>query len=84
MKVTISLDDKLMKRIDQNADETYMSRSGLISLACTQYINANEGIRAIKDMALTMRKIADNGEIDEQTRKELEDFERVCNMLMGR
>ena len=36
MKVNISLDDELMKRLDDYADRNYMSRSGLISLACTQ------------------------------------------------
>jgi len=33
MKVTISLDDDLMHRVDSYADENYMSLSGLISLA---------------------------------------------------
>jgi metal-responsive CopG/Arc/MetJ family transcriptional regulator len=84
MKVGITLDDNLMKRIDDYADENYMSRSGLISLAVTQYLNAAEVTRAVKDMALAMRKIADNGEIDSETQKQLEDFERLSKMLTGR
>jgi hypothetical protein len=37
MKVTITLDDDLMQRVDAYSDENYMSRSGLISFACTQF-----------------------------------------------
>lgn len=81
MKVNITLDDELMKRLDDYADRNYMSRSGLMSLAVTQYLNANEMILAVKDMALCMRKIADTGTIDHETMEQLEDFERFAKML---
>ena len=83
MKVGIALDDNLMKRIDDYADENYMSRSGLISLAVTQYLNSADVTRAVKDMALAMRKIADTGVIDDDTQKQLDDFERLSKMLTG-
>lgn len=83
MKVGITLDDNLMKRIDDYADENYMSRSGLISLAVTQYLNSADVTRAVKDMALAMRKIADTGVIDDDTQKQLDDFERLSKMLTG-
>lgn len=82
MKVNITLDDELLKRVDEYADKTYISRSGLISLAVTQYLNTNEMILAVKDMAVSMRKIADMGKVDEQTMEELKDFERLSNMLV--
>lgn len=83
MKVTITLDDELMQRVDSYADENYMSRSGLISLACTQFLNSADVTKAVKDMALAMRKIADKGEIDEESKQQLEDFERLSKMLYG-
>lgn len=81
MKVGITLDDNLMARIDKFADENYMSRSGLISLACTQYLNNSEVTRAIQEIALCMRKIADNGTVDHEIMEQLEDFERLSKML---
>ena len=81
MKLGITLDDELVKRMDAFADANYMSRSGLLSLAVTQYLNAADVSQAIKEMALAMRKIADNGEIDEETKAQLEDFERVAKFL---
>lgn len=82
-KITISLDDELVKRVDNYADENYMSRSGLISLSLTQYLNSAEGTKAIKDLAFAMRKIADEGFIDEDTKRQLEDFERLSKMLVS-
>lgn len=83
MKVQITLDDDLMSRVDTYADENYMSRSGLISLAVTQFLNAADVTRAVKDMSFAMRKIADTGTIDEDTQKQLDDFERLSKILTG-
>lgn len=81
MKVQITLDDELMERIDCYADENYMSRSGFISLACTQFLNASDVTNAVKEIALAMRKIADSGKIDHETKEQLEDFERVARLI---
>ena len=45
MKVQISLNDKLMERADKYADLNYLSRSGLISLALTNYLKTNAEFR---------------------------------------
>lgn len=82
-KITISLDDNLLKRVDNYADDNYLSRSGLISLSLTQYLNSADVTKAIKDMAFAMRKIADNGVVDEDTQRQLEDFERLSKMLVS-
>lgn len=83
MKVNVTLDDELLSRIDSYADKNYMSRSGLISLACTQFLVQAEAQLAIKEMAVAMRKIADTGKIDDVARSQLEDFERIAKMLTG-
>jgi len=46
-------------------------------------LNASDVTKAVKDMAFAMRKIADKGEIDEETKQQLEDFERLTKMLYG-
>lgn len=83
MKVNVSLDDELMVRIDNYADNNYMSRSGFISLACTQYLNSMEVMSLIKEMAFNIRKIADTQKIDDETIKQLESFELMAKMLVG-
>ena len=83
MKLGISLDDNLVARIDSYVSSNYISRSGLISLACTQFLNANEVVVAVKELSLAMRKIAESGSIDVDTRKKLEDFERLSQFLLS-
>lgn len=83
MKVNVSLDDELMARIDRYADENYMSRSGLITLACTQYLNQFDIINAWKEVAVCMRTIADKGTVDHETMEQLEDFERLARLFVG-
>lgn len=83
MKLNVSLADDLVSRIDSFADENYMSRSGLISIAVTQYLNQHEAINAMKSVALSIRKIADGNVVDEDTMKELEDFERISEMFLA-
>lgn len=82
-KVNISFDDELLERIDDFADRNYMSRSGLVSYAVTQYLNQSQVIDCIKDMSLAMRKIADTGTIDHEVMEQLEDFERLSKILVG-
>lgn len=81
MKVTITLDNELMNRVDDYAEKNYMSRSGFLSLCATQYLNNAQAVEAVKTLALTMSKIADSNKVDEETKKELDDFTRLANML---
>ena len=82
MKMQISLDEKLVERIDNYADENYMSRSGLISLACTQYLNSADVVRVVKEMGVAINKIADMGGLDEDTQKQIEDLGRTMRFLI--
>ena len=80
-KIQVSLDDELLKRIDSYADDNYMSRSGLITLATTQFLNANEVTKAIVSLNTTMQKIAETGSLDHETMEQLEDWQRLANLL---
>lgn len=83
MKVQLSLNDDLMKRVDKYAEENYISRSTFFALAASQFVNQQEVVSAIKGMALSMKKIADNNCVDDETLRDLEDFERICKNLYG-
>ena len=83
LKVNITLDEELLRRIEDYAEENYMNRSSVISLATTQFLNAADVTAAIKNMSLAMRTIADKGEVDPESMKQLEDFERLSRMLVG-
>lgn len=81
-KINISIDDELLQRADNYTQKLYTSRSGLISMSLASFMNSQECIIAINEMSLAMRKIADNGFVDNETKEKLEDFERVSKLLL--
>lgn len=83
MKVQVSMDNALLKRVDQYADDNYMSRSAVVTLSLTQFLNSQEVTRLVKDMSICFRKIADNGVVDNETQEKLRDLERCCKLLVG-
>lgn len=83
-KINITIDEDLIKRADNFADDNYMSRSGLFSLAVTQYLNQNDVVRYVRDISLAMKKIADNKDLSEDEINQLKDFENFSKMLIGK
>lgn len=81
MKMQVSLNDSLANRIDKFAKQNYLTRSGLITQACSTYLNQNEMAIAVKDLSIAMNKIADKGEIDSETREQLDDFMRLVDFV---
>jgi metal-responsive CopG/Arc/MetJ family transcriptional regulator len=82
-KINISINEDLLKRADKFGEDNSISRSGLISLSLSQYLAQQEVFVLLKGMNVAMKKIADKGEIDAETMEQLEDFERICNSLVG-
>lgn len=84
VKVNITLDEELLQRIESYADENYLTRSGLLTMAASQFLLQAEASRAIVDMSLALRKIAETGTVSDDQLKQLEDFERFARMLAGK
>jgi len=83
-KVNVTLDENLLERARNFADENYLSFSGLMSLSLTQYLNQNDVVRAVQEISLAMRKIADNKTLTEDEINNLKDFENFSKMLIGK
>lgn len=83
MKLQISLDDELVSRIDNCADRNYMTRSGFISQSCVQFLNQNELVSSINRISYAVLKAAENNEIDEGTRRQLEEFQIMVKVMTG-
>lgn len=77
-KIQISVDDDLLKRVDDFSEKVYMSRSGLFSLAVNDYINSREFIFYCRDLAVSLKKIADS---DKVSQEDLEEFKTMVGHL---
>ncbi|WP_405308743.1 hypothetical protein [Methanobrevibacter sp.] len=83
-KINISINEDLLERIDKFSENNYLSRSGLISLACSQFLLTQETEALFRNMNIALQKIAENGIVDDKTQKELDDCLRLCSLLQGK
>lgn len=77
-KVNITLDEELLKRLDEYGKQSYLSRSTLISVACNDYLMQREYIGFIKKLSVTLDKAAEVGVLSEDDQKLLDDFQRFA------
>lgn len=81
MKINISVPDELSARVDKYCEENCLKRSVVYQIAVSQLINQKMAVSAMQDIAWTLKKIAQEGKIDDDAREALADFERVCRII---
>lgn len=85
VKVTISISPELLDRTDSFADENGMTRSGCISLALKQYLQAAEVMPSMSQIVGQFANFMGNavGMSKEEQRKQLDEIEQSAKMVMG-
>ena len=82
MKLSISLDDNLVQRIDSFAKGNSISRSGFLAMAATQYLNQMQVLSSMPEIVQIMKTAAANGTTaSKEDIQKLTDFEDQCKML---
>lgn len=82
VKLQITMDEELLSDVDDYCDKNYMNRSWLITQAVNQVINQQKVIDALCDISIAIKKVSDTGVLDEETEKQLADFETVVKMFV--
>ena len=82
VKVQITLEDELLSMVDDYCDKNFMNRSWLISQSLIQVLNQQKLIDSLSNLSIAMKNCSLNGEIDEDTKNEMKNFEVLCSMLM--
>ena len=81
MKINISINDDLLSKADSYAEQNFLSRSGLISLALTQLLNQYEMINTVKQLGALIENVSQASDLDEALRSQLDDFKRISALL---
>ena len=84
MRVNMTLNDELLKRIDTYAKDNYMNRSSVVSFACNQFLTSVELSSLLVDMKRAIKKIADSGTCTAEQLKEFEKYEALCDIVVSR
>ena len=84
VKVQITMEEDLLRDVDDYCDKNYMNRSWLITQALTQVLNQQKVIDAMVNVSYAVKRCADNGEIDEETKKQIDAFQTMSSMMLGK
>lgn len=83
IRVNMNVPEELLKRLDDYASNNYQTRSSVMCQACDQYLNAKQMQKLFSDMGKTFEKLAQIENIDEDTKKQLDEFERLAKLISG-
>lgn len=83
MKVNISVNDDLMKRVDEYAERNFTNRSAVFSQSANQFLLAQSIPQALGELTVAFKRIADNNEIDDESKKTLNEFMYLAKLLGG-
>lgn len=81
MRVNMTINDDLLARIDTYAKANFMSRSSVVGFACNQFLVQHELQSLLVDMNRAMRKIADEGNLDDEQLKQIEQWNSMMRLL---
>lgn len=83
-KVQITIDEELLQEVDAYCDKNYMNRSWLFSQSVIQIINQQKMVDAITNVSVAVAKAAETGILDEDTKRELDSFEVLSKLFLGK
>lgn len=85
IKVQITIEDELLREVDDYCDRNYMNRSCMISQALVQILNQQKMIDALSNVSIAVRTCAEKGgQLDDDTKRDIETFETLCKIYMGK
>lgn len=84
VKVNVTIDEGLLERIDEYAEDNFITRSGFVQLAMSQFLTANEATKALVEISLSLKKIAQSGSFSEDDLRQLQGLEQLAIMLSAK
>lgn len=81
MRINMTMNDELLRRVDRYAELNYMNRSNVVSVACNQFLITCEMQTLIIDVKRAIQKIAEVGTISDEDQKVFAEFAVLAKMI---
>lgn len=81
MKINISINDDLVKRIDDYSKSNFLTRSGFISMCANDYLNQKEFFKCVSDLTVIMQKVSETNILSDEDVAKLKQIESVFNII---
>lgn len=82
-RVNMNVPEELLKRLDDYASSNYQTRSSVMCQACDQYLNAKQMQKMFASMTETFERLSKADSLDDETRKQIDELEKVSRLLAG-
>lgn len=81
-KISISIDEDLLESANEYCKINFMTKSGLFAMSVHQFLMQQKTIALLESLTVAMNRVADNGNVDEETVKELESMQQMVNLMV--
>lgn len=81
-KLQITMDTDLLADVDLYCEKNHMNRSWMISQAVLQLVNQQKMVDSITNVSLALKKAAEVGSIDDDTKRQIEAFEALSKLFI--
>lgn len=82
-KINISIPNDLLDRIDEYADDNYLSRTAVICLATNEYLVSREMQKMFREMSKVCKRLAESDGMPEDIQQQLDEFQRLTKLMSG-
>ena len=80
-KVQISIDDDLLVKVDDYCKKNCITRSGFISMMCSQWLQKEELTKTLNIFQGVMLKVTEGKDLPPEQQQELDDYMRLVSMF---
>jgi metal-responsive CopG/Arc/MetJ family transcriptional regulator len=80
-KVQISIDDDLLVKVDDYCKKNCITRSGFISMMCSQWLQKEELTKTLNILQGAMLKVTEGKDLPPEQQQEIDDYMRLVSMF---
>lgn len=82
MKISISIDDELLKKVDEYKDKHFLKRSAVFSIAVGNLILQDEMVKTLKAMQSALETVSQGKELTDEDKEKMDQFEFLCKTIV--
>lgn len=79
-RIQISLNEKLLVRVDNFCEKNYLTRSGFLAMCCTQFLDGQEILEQMGAITEILNKFSNDQELTSDELEKLESYQKLCDM----
>jgi len=81
-KVMITIDDELLREVDDYCDQNYINRSAFFNQSVSEKVNTQKVVNALSDLATAMKVAAEKGFEDDNFKDKYNTFMAISKVFM--